>query len=157
MTRVMLSTSWMNLLSGSQDLIAFVNKYNKDTKKLPVFNLECLIRDNDDWFKEDYDKLVLDPKNYKRKMGAFKRFMSTAMTDDHWKILIRWIIEWEMSLMYLNPPAPTPWPEPLLEENIIRKVYPYEKWTLDDMILDLLDGKDKELPKPAYARNRCKS
>ena len=154
----MISDSWMTLLTGCQDLIAFVKKYNKDTKKLPVFNLECLIRENNAWFDEEYYKLVKNPKKYQKKMMSFSEFMKDTMTDDHWRILIQWIIEWEMSLMYLNPPAPTPWPEPLLEENLIEYVlFVKEKWTLDDMILNLLESKDKELPKPAYAKNRCKS
>ena len=153
----MTSTSWNNLLIGCQDLITFVKKHNKESQKLPLFNLECLIRDNDVWFNREYDQLVQHPKDFPRQMSRFSGFMADTMTDDHWRILIQWIIEWEMSLIYLNPPAPTPWPEPLLESNIIRLNHPNEKFTLDDMILSLLEGKDKELPKPASAKNRCKS
>ena len=159
MRRHMTKQSWFNLFSSIKVLIKFVKDKNKDWKKLADFNLECLIRDDQEWFDEEYDKMILKPHDYMNKKTAFKEYMQRKMTNDHWRILLHWILEWETSLIFLNPSPPTPWPaKPLFDKDMpIYVKHDDDRWNLEDMILALLEKTELKLPKPAKAENKCKS
>ena len=157
----MTQQSWVNLFLGIRLLKQFVQEKNKDWEKLADFNVECLIRDDQEWFDEEYDKMVLHPNYYmwQQKLTAFKAYMGKKMTNNHWRILVHWILEWETSLIFLDPQPQRPWlAQPLFDSD--KPVYvPHDedKWNLEDMVLALIENTELKLPTPAKAENKCKS
>ena len=159
MRRHMTKQSWVNLFTSIKTLIKFVKEHS-DWNKLVDFNLECLIRDDQEWFDEEYDKMILKPHDYYQERIAFQAYMERKMTNDHWRILIHWILEWETSLIFIDPQPPLPWPSKPLFDTVDLPVYvpsDEDKWNLEDMILALIENTELKLPTPAKAENKCKS
>ena len=59
------------------------------------------------------------------------------------------------SLIYLDPPAPTPWPVKPLFDKPLFNLRDTDRFDLEDMLLNLLETVDLELPIPAAAANKC--
>ena len=135
----MTSSDWSNLLSSIDYLIEFVEKHNENAKKLPPVNIKCLLPG------KEYPSLLEDFKNNKRRT-EFRKYMADNMIEDHWRVLFHWILEYEASLIYLNPPAPQPWPWSLIDVPLFKSSYPSDKFTLDEMILNLLSTKKVIVP-----------
>ena len=140
MARHMHSGHWYDLVISCKKLIRFVQKHNKKWQDLPTFNIECLIRTRE--YGDLYEGLINHPSDHRK---AFSEYMNKEMTDDHWRLFLYWILEWEMSLIYLNPPPPEPWPQPFFEKPLF-PLYPGDKFSIDDMVLHLL--KNRENPNP---------
>ena len=145
MARHMNSNTWYDLMVSCKKMVNFVKQHNKKWTDLPTFNLECLIRN------QEYANLYKSLMKNKASRGdkqAFSEFMNKQMTDEHWRLFLYWILEWEMSLFYLNPGAPEPWPQPLFEKDLF-PLYPSDKFSIEDMILDVLGDREKpSAPKP---------
>ena len=159
MGRHMTASSWGQLLQECVRLIDFVKKKNKDWTKLDDFNLECLMGDDPEWMSKDYFDVAMEPSFYKgkQKMTDFKEYMKKKMTNNHWRTLLHWILDWEASLLYLNPQPPMPWPaQPLFDKELF-PMLPDDKYTQEDMISDFLEKTELNLPKPAKAKHNCKS
>ena len=135
----MTSDDWSNLLSACDYLIKFVNQHNKNATLLSPFNIKCLLPG------KEYPSLL---EQFKRdeKRTEFTQYMARNMIEDHWRVLFHWILEYETSLVYLNPPAPQPWPSPLLDKPLFASSYPSDKFTLEEMILNLLSTKKVVVP-----------
>ena len=78
------------------------------------------------------------------------------MTEDHWRLLLHWILEWESSLVYLDPPAPQPWPQPLLDKPLFEILGSSDKFNSEEMIMHLLTSREAVIPKYADPKNDCK-
>ena len=139
MARHMTTDDWSNFLSTIDYLIDFVKKHNKNAKDLPPFDIECLLPG------KEYPKLLEDFKRDKRRM-VFRKYMADNMIEDHWRVLFHWILEYEASLIYLDPPVPQPWPLSIVNFPLFKSSYPSDKFTLDEMILNLLSTKKVVVP-----------
>ena len=47
--------------------------------------------------------------------ARFDHIMRELMDVNRWRILIHWILDYEMAIMDLKPTPPMPWPSPLYE------------------------------------------
>ena len=158
MARHMTARSWRILLKGIQNLKTFVKKKNSDYRKLSDFRIQCLMGDDQEWYDKNYDSLVQHPnrQSSKDKMGDFKEYMRKKMTNNEWRLLIHWILDWEASLIYLNPQPEKPWPMPLYDKDLF-VLFPDDKYSQEDMILDLLENTELNHPKPGSWGQKCKS
>lgn len=143
-------THWSNLISSCLKLIEFVQKHNKEWKKLVNFNLECLIHSPE--YSRVYQNMMIGENVHAADHFSF--YMQNNMNDDHWRLLLHWILEWQMSLVYLNPPVPQPWPQPLFDQPLF-ELYAEDRWTVEDMILHFLENKEVTVPPTASPTNQC--
>lgn len=144
MARHMTTRDWKSLFNGANQLYYFVKKYNLKWKELSNFNLACLIPN------KKYLSL------YKLKNQELTKYLAKHMTEDHWRLLLHWILEWESSLVYLDPPAPQPWPQPLLDKPLFEILGSSDKFNSEEMIMHLLTSREAVIPKYADPKNDCK-
>ena len=141
---------WSRLFSACLELIEFVQKHNKDWKNLVNFNIECLIHSPE--YSRLYQNLLIGTSASAPE--EFKNYMRVNMKDDHWRLLLHWILEWQMSLVYLNPPVPQPWPQPLFDDPLFEPD-PYDRYNAEEMILHFLENKEVIIPPTASPTNQC--
>ena len=144
MARRMVTRDWRKFIDGSKTLIAFVKKHNPGWKKLSTFNIECLIPTKE---YLDLQKVINQD---------FTKYMAEHMTKDYWRLLWHWILEWESSLIYLNPPAPKPWPQSAFNVPLFHAKLPGDKFTHEEMTKHLLSSREAVIPKYADPNNDCK-
>ena len=144
MARRMVTRDWRKFIDGSKTLIAFVKKHNPGWKQLSTFNIECLIPTKE---YLDLQKVINQD---------FTKYMAEHMTEDYWRLLWHWILEWESSLIYLNPPAPKPWPQSAFNVPLFHAKLPGDKFTHEEMTKHLLNSREAVIPKYADPNNDCK-
>ena len=107
--------NWVELILSCMSLINFVHreqKKNNQEKKIP-FNLEKL--SYDDEYKKFLAMLKKRVEIDAAQISRFDHIMRELMDVKRWRILIHWILDYEMAILDLNPIPPMPWPSPLYQ------------------------------------------
>lgn len=114
MREKMTGKDWVEFLQACNKLRKFVDKYvpKEQALKLQKFDIENLIKDVK---YKDMIKNVLNGKDLVDQQ-VFEKLMEKEMDEEKWKKLLHWILQYESTTLFINPPPPIPAPAPLFEE-----------------------------------------
>lgn len=121
---------WFELLESCDRLRNYIKKYYKEHSKLDKFDLEYLI--DAKRYRIWIDQVLDTPleKMSDKSLNDFGKYMKKYMNEKAYRKLLHWILQYETSTLFINPPpkekAPAPlWEEPSLDIH-------------EDLILDFL-------------------